>query len=229
MVQTWPHCGTRNPTSDQVPTELHYSDPSARTCGWGYNIPKNPKNPVEALRWFKLLLQERGAYDSSTQSLGGLEDSAKSLVISAHSLTSALSNLGLSQGPPPPFMRPSSTPADRTAMILKDIGIEPATVVEDFLSGVRECTVKNIEGSYDPEWVRASKIEYVLTVPAIWSDSAKNLMVQAATKAGFGEHRTDFHLVSEPEAAAAYTLKAIQPNELNVCFGVYCGLYLCIC
>jgi hypothetical protein len=41
-------------------------------------------------------------------------------------------------------------------------------------------------------------------------------MVQAAQKAGFGSHRVNFNLVSEPESAAAYTLKAIQPNDLNV-------------
>jgi hypothetical protein len=41
-------------------------------------------------------------------------------------------------------------------------------------------------------------------------------MVQAAKAAGYGNHRVDFNLVSEPEAAAAYALKVIQPNNLNV-------------
>ena len=68
------------------------------------------------------------------------------------------------------------------------------------------------------EFVRNAEIEYVLTVPAIWTDSAKDLMVKAATSAGFGKHRVNFNLVSEPEAAAAYTLRAIQPNDLNVGF-----------
>ncbi|KAF8247963.1 hypothetical protein K440DRAFT_583997 [Wilcoxina mikolae CBS 423.85] len=40
-------------------------------------------------------------------------------------------------------------------------------------------------------------------------------MVQAVHAAGFGTHRVDFHLVSEPEAAAAYCLKKIQPNDLK--------------
>jgi hypothetical protein len=47
-------------------------------------------------------------------------------------------------------------------------------------------------------------------------DSAKNMMFQAAQKAGYGVHRVNFHLVSESEAAAAYTLRANQPNDLNV-------------
>jgi hypothetical protein len=60
------------------------------------------------------------------------------------------------------------------------------------------------------------KVEYILTVPAIWTDAAKSHMIKAAEDAGFGAHRVDFHLVSEPESAASYTLKAIQPNNLSV-------------
>ena len=70
------------------------------------------------------------------------------------------------------------------------------------------------------EFVRNAEIEYVLTVPAIWTDSAKDLMVKAAINAGFGKHRRNFNLVSEPEAAAAYTLRAIQPNDLDVGFSL---------
>jgi hypothetical protein len=221
LVQTWPHCGSSNPTSDQVPTEIHYSDPTKRDCFWGYNIPRNQKSPLEPLKWFKLLLQNRlDPSDENDRHIPPLtlldRDRTLSRSSSADSLSSVLDDINLSKEPPPPFMRASYTPADRTAKILKDIGLEPVTLVEDFLAGIRDCTLKSIEESYDVEWVRNSKIEYILTVPAIWKDSAKDVMVQAATRAKFGKHRTDFHLVSEPEAAAAYTLKAIQPNELNV-------------
>jgi len=50
----------------------------------------------------------------------------------------------------------------------------------------------------------------------MWDDSAKYLMVQAAEKAGFGKHRTDFNLINEPESAAAYTLREIQYNKASV-------------
>ncbi|CCX17465.1 Protein of unknown function [Pyronema omphalodes CBS 100304] len=40
-------------------------------------------------------------------------------------------------------------------------------------------------------------------------------MIKATEKAGFGSHRVNFILVSEPESAAAYTLQH-QPNILNV-------------
>jgi molecular chaperone DnaK (HSP70) len=99
---------------------------------------------------------------------------------------------------------------------LQELGIEPVKVVTDFLSHVREVTVESIWRTYGKEFVHNADIECVLTAPAIWTDSAKDLMVTAATNAGFGKHRLNFNLVSEPEAAAAYTLGAIQPSDLNV-------------
>jgi molecular chaperone DnaK (HSP70) len=127
-----------------------------------------------------------------------------------------LDDLDLSPDPTPVFTRPITTPAHQTEEKLQQMGIEPVTVVADFLSHVRDITVESIARTYGPDWIRNAEIEWVLTVPAIWTDTATDLMVQAATKARFGRHRYDFNLVSEPEAAAAYTLKAIQPNDLNV-------------
>jgi molecular chaperone DnaK (HSP70) len=114
------------------------------------------------------------------------------------------------------FNPPTTTPAHKTAQKLQLLNMSAVTVVTDFLSAVRTTTIESIERTYDAEWVQESKIEYVLTVPAIWSDSAKSLMVQAAKEAGFGTHRVDFNLVSEPEAAAAHALRVIQPHNLNV-------------
>jgi molecular chaperone DnaK (HSP70) len=70
--------------------------------------------------------------------------------------------------------------------------------------------------TYSSRFVRESKVEYILTIPASWSDSAKALMVKAAEDAGFGSLGVDFNLVSEPECAAAYTLKATEPNNMKV-------------
>ncbi|KAI7976354.1 hypothetical protein EIK77_010827 [Talaromyces pinophilus] len=56
--------------------------------------------------------------------------------------------------------------------------------------------------------------KFVLTVPAVWSDKAKDNTLKAAINAGIPEHR--LALLSEPEAAALYTLRAIQPNTIKV-------------
>ncbi|PWY75036.1 actin-like ATPase domain-containing protein [Aspergillus heteromorphus CBS 117.55] len=54
---------------------------------------------------------------------------------------------------------------------------------------------------------------YVLTVPAVWSDKAKHATMTAAVTAGIAAN--EITLVSEPEAAALYCLKAIQPNSIR--------------
>lgn len=55
---------------------------------------------------------------------------------------------------------------------------------------------------------------YILTVPAVWSDKAKDATLQVAIKAGMPGNQLS--LLSEPEAAALYTLRAIQPNTIKV-------------
>lgn len=52
-------------------------------------------------------------------------------------------------------------------------------------------------------------VEFWITVPASWSEAAKLLTKSAALAAGFGSRNIDqVMLISEPEAAAHYTLKS---------------------
>lgn len=61
--------------------------------------------------------------------------------------------------------------------------------------------------------VESSNFEYIMTVPAIWSDKAKNATMVAAEMAGMGKELT---LVTEPEAAAMHTLKSGLQEDLMV-------------
>ncbi|KAL4760930.1 Hsp70 family protein [Aspergillus foveolatus] len=54
--------------------------------------------------------------------------------------------------------------------------------------------------------------QFILTVPAVWSDKAKNTTLTATVDAGVDMKHIS--LVSELEAAALYTLRAIQPNTV---------------
>ena len=176
------------------------------------------------MQWFKLLLQER-----PTPAAGRVQPGSGTGPIAAalkrrgrgkdNSLITNLDSLSLSAsiGLSTVFAPPATTPARKTAQKLQQLDIPVVVVVKDFLSAIRQTTIQEIEKTYGNDWVRKSKVEYVLTVPAIWSDAAKSLMVQAAEGAGFGTHRIGFSLVGEPEAAAAHTLHAIQPNHLTVC------------
>jgi molecular chaperone DnaK (HSP70) len=87
--------------------------------------------------------------------------------------------------------------------------------VSDYLTQIYKHTMETLNRRYGESFMAATKVEFVLTVPAVWSDAAKNATLHAAERAGMG-NRHDLRLISEPEAAAVYTLKAIQPNHLKV-------------
>ncbi|MCJ1343067.1 hypothetical protein MMC31_001258 [Peltigera leucophlebia] len=63
--------------------------------------------------------------------------------------------------------------------------------------------------------LRSVSLEYVLTVPAIWDPSAREKTLAACRKAGI-DSTTSVSLVSEPEAAAIYTLSALDTHDLEV-------------
>lgn len=64
-----------------------------------------------------------------------------------------------------------------------------------------------------------------ITLPAIWSDEAKQATLNAATRAGFSKQSMDkIHTIAEPEAAAIATLKEPSapgtPNAIQVVFHI---------
>lgn len=57
-------------------------------------------------------------------------------------------------------------------------------------------------------------INYVITVPAIWSDHAKHATLIAAEKAGMGG-RNQLGLISEPEAATVHAFKTMRSDFIK--------------
>ena len=206
LVQTWPNCGTSK-SADQVPTVIHYN-PRNRTKKWGYEVVNASSGSEDALRWFKLLLQNQSKPTEHYTSSPSTPKSRFNSQFEELTLYSEGSNTLNSTT----FTSPKITPAHDTAKWLRNINKAPVTVVSDFLRLVREVTEKRIEDACGAAVLRSSKLEYVLTIPAIWSNSAKAQMVEAAEGAGYGSHRTDFSLIGEPESAAAYVLREITNN-----------------
>lgn len=212
-MQTWPNGSPGHSSADQVPSEVAY-DPTTRAMRWGYEVA-NSRRGGEPLKWFKLLLQNQSGASRSVrnerppaiQPRSSYRNAGLEALVGGLSLMAVVADA----------TAPMETPERKTALQLEDLHMQPVTVVADFLRSVREITIASMERTYEVQWVRRSKVEYILTVPAIWTDTAKSHVIKAAEDAGFGAHRVDFHLVSEPESAASYTLKAIQPNNLNVC------------
>jgi len=111
----------------------------------------------------------------------------------------------------PSFVSPLETAAQ-----LRASGKTVHDAVADFLTCLRTHTLEHLTRRYGEQFMRDAQVEWVMTVPAVWSDSAKDATLKAAERAGMGEGKRRPKLISEPEAAAVYTLKAIQPNHLKV-------------
>ncbi|KAJ5742565.1 actin-like ATPase domain-containing protein [Penicillium nucicola] len=60
---------------------------------------------------------------------------------------------------------------------------------------------------------KSMELKFELTVPAVWSDKAKDATLRAAIIAGINSQQIS--LVSEPEAAALHSLRTIQPNSIT--------------
>ncbi|EFW98496.1 hsp70-like protein [Grosmannia clavigera kw1407] len=102
-----------------------------------------------------------------------------------------------------------------TAAQLSRHGKTVVDAAADYLTQVRRHTIDTLGRRYGASFMASTRVGYVLTCPAVWSDAAKNTTLLAAERAGMGD-RAAIQMISEPEAAALYTLKAIQPNHLNV-------------
>lgn len=79
----------------------------------------------------------------------------------------------------------------------------------DYLVNLKEHVLEQVEQRFGDELCAATKIEFVLTVPAVWSDAAKDATMKAAELAEMNENY-NLSMITEPEAAALYALKTVS-------------------
>ncbi|KAF9393921.1 hypothetical protein BGX21_010552 [Mortierella sp. AD011] len=95
--------------------------------------------------------------------------------------------------------------------------ISVPTAISDYLEALHEYVAEKILQEFGRSYGRKS-FRYCLTVPAMWSDKAKDVMRKAAIRAGLisgDDHPDRLMLVSEPEAAALYCEKACKQFDLG--------------
>lgn len=95
-------------------------------------------------------------------------------------------------------------------------------VCEDFLHELYIYLTTKLRGEMTPSTYDTIPMECWITLPAIWSDEAKDATLNAARKAGFGSRPDDaIFTIAEPEAAAIATLKKYSGinafNQIRVC------------
>lgn len=87
-------------------------------------------------------------------------------------------------------------------------------VCEDFLHEVYDHVSTKLRQQMTDLTFESTPMECWITLPAIWSDEAKDATLTAAKKAGFGNRTGDeVFTIAEPEAAAIATLREYAKVE----------------
>ncbi|CVK84249.1 related to hsp70 protein [Fusarium proliferatum] len=101
----------------------------------------------------------------------------------------------------PKQTRPSYLPSSSANLEKRRLPKDVVDVVADFMKAMYEHALEKIASKVPRDYLDLCEKSFVLTVPAVWSDKAKEKTIQAAKKAGV----YPVTLVKEPEAAALYT------------------------
>jgi hypothetical protein len=83
-----------------------------------------------------------------------------------------------------------------------------------FLKALCETAADRMVADWTKEFVDKTPIEYILTVPAVWSDKSKNDTLKCAVDAGFCSGGV-VTLITEPEAAAVYTFTTVGVLDMS--------------
>lgn len=91
----------------------------------------------------------------------------------------------------------------------------PERMTVDFLTALRKHVEMVMKHKLPTSVYLTTPIEYIITVPAVWSEAAQAKTRTCAEKAGMGEGAA-LHLVSEPEAAAIYSFEVMEPHGIKI-------------
>ncbi|KAJ5824733.1 Heat shock protein 70 family [Penicillium robsamsonii] len=102
-------------------------------------------------------------------------------------------------------------PATESQEIIKELNKTPVDVAGDYLQKLVAHAREVLRRRFGSA-LQTMDLEYILTVPAVWSDKANDLTMKAAHRAGISP--ASLRLLSEPEAALVCAIKTIQPNAI---------------
>ncbi|RAL62854.1 hypothetical protein DID88_004695 [Monilinia fructigena] len=108
--------------------------------------------------------------------------------------------------------RPLYLPETTAKSDLKKLGKPAVEVAADYIGAIYKHALEKIETKVPTEYLLMCQKQFVLSVPAVWSDKAKDTTLKAAKQAGIHP----ITLIKEPEAAALYTLHMMADRSLAV-------------
>ncbi|KAG6016208.1 hypothetical protein E4U43_004060 [Claviceps pusilla] len=102
--------------------------------------------------------------------------------------------------------RPLYLPSKNIKKELQSLPKKPFEIAADFIGAIYEHALEEISKTVPKAYMDMCDKEFVLSVPAVWSDAAKNATLKAAELAGI----EPVTVVKEPEAAALYSIKTLD-------------------
>lgn len=87
-------------------------------------------------------------------------------------------------------------------------------VTADYLRSIYRYFQWVLESTYGKEFIDSQTLSYVITVPALWTDTSKAMILRAANNAGLNGKKVE--LVTESEAAALYCGTICDEVDLHV-------------
>ncbi|OBT44564.1 hypothetical protein VE00_05799 [Pseudogymnoascus sp. WSF 3629] len=85
----------------------------------------------------------------------------------------------------------------------------------DYLGALKKHLLDILQIQLGKHHAEETPLQFILTVPAVWSDAAKETTLQAAETAGLGQN-APILMISEPEAAATYALHRKKLGDLSI-------------
>jgi len=107
--------------------------------------------------------------------------------------------------------RPLYLPAGNLQRDIRKLPKKPVEVAADFIRAIYQHALAEITKQVPRGYMSLCQQQFVLSVPAVWSDAAKHATLEAAKMAGM----FPVTLIKEPEAAALYTMHSLD-FALNV-------------
>lgn len=121
---------------------------------------------------------------------------------------------------------PSLVASEGSGVLRLPPGKTAVDVCADYLTGVAAFAYKELSREFGEEVVAISPLEFWFTVPAVWSDRAKQDTLHAAEVAAknakvFSTLEASTYLIPEPEAAAVAAISDITQGgsalQVEVC------------
>ena len=94
-----------------------------------------------------------------------------------------------------------------------NVSAEKLTI--DYLTALRTHAENIMTQNLTRGVMRTTPREYIITVPAVWSERAQTLTRSCAEQAGMGNAES-IQIISEPEAAAIYALGSMDRSDVDV-------------